>query len=555
MRSMQQIPARFKALAALAAALSLFASGRGVSASEQGPPASLSAAASSAAVPAQAAAQQPPAVPPSAESGGPTLSLSVEEAVKMALQHNLGLEAERLGPEVAAFGVAEARAAYAPNLFSVTTKNSSAEPPSNFLTGTGNVITSEGLRSTNGIQQFVPWGGGRYQVSFFSSKSTTTGFTSFNPALRSTLDAGYVQPLLRNFRTDSLRQQVQLSRNTAQIADLELRQRVTQVGRATRIAYYNLVSAISGLDVAQQSLDLSRALLKNNQRRVEVGTMAPIDITEAEAEVARLEETVILAESQIRTAEDGLRMLLMDPSRPDFWTTRLVPAEQPTLEPQAIDVDAAVASALQNRTDIAVVKKRIDSTDVNLRFLGNQKLPEVNLQANYSVVGLAGTQFEFGQGFPPPILNQLQRGFGDALRDVLRNDFRTWSVQFNVSYPVGTSQADAAMAAARLQRQQQQTSLRELELQIATQVRDAARQVTTSLKRVQSTRTARELSEKRLAAEEKRLEVGLSDTFRVFQTQRDLSQARSSELRAILDYNRALVNFEAVQVVPLLGGQ
>lgn len=283
--------------------------------------------------------------------------------------------------------------------------------------------------------------------------------------------------------------------------------------------------------------------------------MAPIDITEAEAEVARLEETVILAESQIRSAEDGLRMLLMNPTRPDFWTTKLVPAEQPTLEPQPIDIDTAVANALQNRTDIAVVKKRIESTDVNLKFLGNQKLPEVNLQANYSVVGLAGTQFEFGQGFPPPILNRSQRSFADALRDVLGNDFRTWSVQFNVSYPLGTSQADAAMAATRLERQQQQTSLRELEMQIATQVRDAARQVTTSLKRVQSTRTARELSEKRLAAEEKRLEVGLSDTFRVFQTQRDLAAAKRSELQAILDYNRALVNFEAVQVVPLAGGQ
>jgi outer membrane protein TolC len=128
-------------------------------------------------------------------------------------------------------------------------------------------------------------------------------------------------------------------------------------------------------------------------------------------------------------------------------------------------------------------------------------------------------------------------------------------LQFNVSYPIGTSQADAALASARLQRQQQQTLLRELEMQITTQVRDAGRQVTTSLKRVQSTRTARELSEKRLAAEEKRLAVGLSDTFRVFQTQRDLAQARRSELQAILDYNRALVDFEAVQTVPLAGGR
>lgn len=282
--------------------------------------------------------------------------------------------------------------------------------------------------------------------------------------------------------------------------------------------------------------------------------MAPIDITEAEAEVARLEESVIVAESQIQSAEDSLRMLLLNPSRPDFWTTKLVPAEQPTLESKTIDVEAAVTNALQNRTDLAVFKKRVESTDINLEYLKNQKLPEVNLQANYGVVGVAGTQFDWDYS-TLTIRNQSQRSFSDALRDVFGNNFRTWSLQFVVRYPVGTSQADAALASARLQRQQQLTNLREVEMQIATQVREAARQVTTSLQRVQSTKKARELSERRLQAEEKRLAVGLSDTFRVFQTQRDLSAAKQAELRAVLDYNRALVNFEAVQVVPLTGGQ
>jgi outer membrane protein TolC len=329
---------------------------------------------------------------------------------------------------------------------------------------------------------------------------------------------------------------------------------VTQVSRTARTAYYNLVSAISGLDLANQSLELSRELLRNNERKVEIGTMAPIDITEAQAEVARLEEAVIVAESQIRTAEDALRMVILNPSQPDFWSTKLVPAEQPTLEPRPIDVEAAVANALQNRTDLAVFKKRLESTDINMNFLRNQKLPEVNLQANYGVIGVGGTQFEWDYT-NLTVLNQTQRSFGDALRDVFGNDFKAWSLQVIVRYPVGTSQADAALAEARLQRQQQSTSIREAEMQIAAQVRQAGRDVETGLKRVQSTRVARELSEKRLQAEEKRLAVGLSDTFRVFQTQRDLSQAKRSELLAILDYNRALVNFEAVQVVPLAGGQ
>jgi outer membrane protein len=549
MRFKQQISACFRLLAVVLAIGCVFATGRRVSASEQGPSSSLRVG---------QAAQQPPApvTPAPQESVGPTLAVTVDEAVRLALQNNLGLEAERLGPQAAAFDVAEARAAYAPNLFSITTKSSSASPPSDFLTGTGAVITSGGVRTTNGLAQAVPWGGGRYQVSFFGARSTTTGFTNYNPALRSTLDASYTQPLLRGFKIDGLRNQLRLTRNAEQIADLDLRQRVTQVSRLARTGYYNLVSTISALDIARQSLELSRELLRNNERKVEVGTMAPIDITEAQAEVARLEENVFVAESQIRSAEDSLRMLLLNPSRPDFWTTKLVPAEQPTLEPKPIDVDAAITNALQNRVDIAVVKKRLESTDISMEFLRNQKLPEVNLQANYGVIGLAGTQFQFGEGgFPPPVVSQTQRSFMDAVRDVLGNDFRSWSFQVNVSYPIGTSTADAALASARLRRQQQQTNLRELEMAVTAQVRNAGRQVTTSLQRVQSTRTARVLSEKRLAAEEKRLEVGLSDTFRVSQTQRDLSAAKRAELQAILDYNNALVNFEAVQTVPLGGGQ
>lgn len=537
MRLKQQIPACFRPVAVVALALCLFVSGRMVSASEQVP-------------------QQAPAPAATVTSQGPTLSVTVEEAVKLALQNNLGLEAERLSPEAAAFGVAQARAAYVPNLFSTTTKSSSDRPPSDFLSGnTGDVITSGATRSNVGIGQNVPWGGGQYQVSFLGTRSTTSSqFATFNPNLGASLDATYVQPLLRGFKIDGFRQQLQQARNTEEIADIELRQRVTQVSRSTRAGYYNLVSAISGLDLANQSLELSRELLRNNQRKVEIGTMAPIDITEAEAEVARLEESVIVAESQIRSAEDALRMLVLNPSQPDFWTTKLVPAEQPTLEPRPIDVDGAVTNALQNRTDLAVFKKRLESTDINMTFLRNQKLPEVNLQANYGVIGVGGTQFDWDYS-TFTIRNQTQRSFADALRDVFGNDFRTWSLQLVVRYPVGTSQADAALAEARLQRQQQTTNLREAEMRVAAEVREFGRRVTTSLQRVQSTKKARELSERRLQAEEKRLAVGLSDTFRVFQTQRDLSQAKRQELQAILDYNQALVNFEAVQVVPLGGGQ
>ena len=131
------------------------------------------------------------------------------------------------------------------------------------------------------------------------------------------------------------------------------------------------------------------------------------------------------------------------------------------------------------------------------------------------------------------------------------NDFKTWSFSVNVSYPIGTSQAEAAYAQAKLQKQQEQTQLTGLELTVTQAVREAARQVNTNLKRVEATKRARELAQKRLDAENKRFEVGLATTFELLQAQRDLARAKQSELNATIDYNRSLVDFEAVQIAPI----
>jgi outer membrane protein TolC len=358
--------------------------------------------------------------------------------------------------------------------------------------------------------------------------------------------------LLRNFRIDTFRNQLLQAQNQRSVADIQLRQRITQTSRNVRAAYFDLVGSIAGLDVAQQSLDLARQSLKNNQTRVEVGTMAQIDLVAAEAEVASNEENVIVAQAAIQTAEDRLRALIMNPSQPDFWNALFNPTDQPQLAPNNVDVDAAIKNALANRTDILQAKKGLDSTDIGIKFAGDQKLPAVDLQARYGVTGVGGTQFLYDQEtFPPTVLSSTQRSFGDVLRDVFGNNFRSWSFQVNFSYPLGTSTADAALAQSRLQRQQQVTSLRDLELQVATQVREAGRSVNTNLKRVEATKKARELAERRLEAEEKRFTVGLSSTFELVQAQRDLARARQLELNATIDYNRSLVDFESVQVAPV----
>jgi outer membrane protein len=544
MRLYQPFPASFARTLTTAAGAFLFASGIALSASGQTGPTPA---------PTARGLQAPAAQPSPVADGSP---ISMDDAVRMALENNLGIQQERLNPQIQTLGIARAKGAFAPELFSTLNRRRSTAPPTDFLSqGGAATITSSNFSTQAGVQQVLPFAGTNYALSFDGSRSVTDASrVSFSPQLGSNLNLQVVQPLLRNFKIDTFRQQVLLANNQQRVAEIQLQQRITQTTRNVRAAYYNLVGAIAGLEVAQQSLDLSRESLRNNQTRVDVGTMAPIDIVAAKAEVASNEENVIIQEAAIQSAEDLLRTLVMNPQQPGFWTATFRPTDQPVLTPKAIDVDSAVQNALANRTDVLEFKRQMDTTDINLKYAQNQKLPGVDLTARYGVTGVGGTQFLYDQdSFNPNPTGQLVRPFGDVLRDVFGNDFKTWSVALNVSYPLGTSQADAAVAQGKLQKQQQRTSLSDLEMQVATAVREAARSVNTNLKRVEATRKARELAEQRLEAEQKRFTVGLSTTFELFQAQRDLARARQSELNATIDYNRSLVDFEAVQTAPIGG--
>lgn len=527
-------------LASMVAAC-MFISGRGVFAFGQGPVSEVSVARSLA----QAAQQAP------TQAQGPVRRLTVDEAVSMALESNLGIRAERFGPLIQDRAVAQARSVWVPVVYNSFGKTSTSTPPDSFLSGAAPTITSSAISNTTGVQQTLPFGA-NYDVRWTASNSTTTAFTSFNPRLGSQLDLSISQPLLRGFGIDTNRRQVWSAENLRTIADLQLRERITTTTRNVRNSYWDLAYAIGNLQVAQQSLDLARESLRNNQRRVEVGTMAPIDIVEAEAEVARNEESVIVADSAIKSAEDVLRIQIMTPDQPDYWTLRLEPAEAAVLRPVTINVQAAVSAALENRTDILASKKQLENTMIDVRYYANQRLPGLDLSASYGAVGLGGTQLIYGEGgFPPPVIGEATRSFGSVLKDVFSAAYPSWSVGVLFSYPLGTSNADAGLAGARLAQTQAETQLQNLELQVSTAVREVGRRVETNLKRVETTQRAREFAERRLDAVQKKFTLGLSSNFEVFQAQRDLAVARFNELRATIDYNKALVDFEAVQNSPL----
>jgi outer membrane protein TolC len=479
---------------------------------------------------------------------GPALNITMDQAVSMALEQNLGLQADRLGPALAAQDAARARSVYNPTLFTNYSRNDVTRPAGNVFEASGDVSTNTNTVQ-GGVAQALRWFGSQYQVSWTAGRVETTAFSSFNPQLSSNISLTFNQPLLRGLLIDANRANLQTVARQQQIADVELTNQIGQTERTTRLAYLALISAIKGREVAEQNLEVARAQYRNTRARVEVGVSAEADIVGPEAEVSQLEESLIVAESNIESQMDQLRQLVLDPSRPDYWTVRLVPTETITVEEPHVNVDAAVQSAMAGRVDLVQARKQLEVNDINIRLLNSLKLPAVDFRVNYQGSGTAGTLNDYSNDLPPVITNQTVRPFSTALSDTFHNAYPSWTYGVQVSYPLGKSDTDANLARARIAKKQGETQLRELELLVATQVRDAARQVETAYRRVQASRASLTSQERRLEAENKRFEVGLSNNFTLLQIQRDVANARVQALNAELAYSRALIQFEAVQKI------
>ena len=228
-----------------------------------------------------------------------------------------------------------------------------------------------------------------------------------------------------------------------------------------------------------------------------------------------------------------------------------LPVDRPDFQPQTVDIEAAVRRALDERTDIAIAKKTVEANDVTLKLLVDQLKPQIDLQTSYGLQGLGGTQFIRDGGFGAPPTKVIPGGVGDAFGSLFNNNFPTWTAQLVMSYPLGVSTQKANAARGRVQLTQVQAQLRQVELQIATDVTNAAVTAQSNVESVQAAQAAREFAQKKLEAEQSKFEVGMSTNYFVVQAQRDLSDAQNSELRAILNHRKSLVELERLQQTTL----
>ena len=503
------------------------------------------------AVPVAAAGPQAP--PPTAVSAateapapGEELQLSLDEAVKRALENNADIVVARYDPQVSEQNVNAAKGYYDPFLFANLNHNSTDTKGTSAFSGGVTVNTKRDVWNF-GVGLPIQTGA-TINVAFNNNKQDTNNqFTTFNPVFNSAFSISITQPLLQNFSVDTYRYQLRLAKKNREISDVQFHQQIINTVAVVKGYYYDLIYAFDNLDAARKNLALAKKLLDENEIRVKVGTMAPLDVVSAQSEVASREVDVITAENSLAQAQDNLKEAIFPQNDPAMWAIRVTPTDRPGADPVPVDTEGAVRNALQNRTDIVAARKALERNDYSVAFYRNQMLPQLDLVANYGGTGAGGTQLVRNPPLGGPVVDTIPGGYGDALSEVFGFNYPTWTIGANVSYAIPNRTAKANAASARLTRDQAQASFRRLELQVAAEVRTAARAVLSGFKTVESTKAARVLAEQSLDAEEKKFTAGMTTNYLVTQRQRDLALARVNELASISNYHKSLVNLQRVQ--------
>jgi outer membrane protein len=501
---------------------------------------------------AQAKAQIQGQVPaPAGQQGGalaPTgkaADLTMDEAVAKALQLNIDLSVERLNPQLQEWSLKGAFGAYAPTLSGTVTANNQTTIPGNtFQGGQGaDKVHSQSFQYNVSASQGVKQTGGTATATWNNTALDTTNIgATINPQYTTNLTINFAQPLWRNRALDNNRQSILTAEINRRISDLSLRAATVNTVANTKNAYWDYVYTIQAVESAKTSLALAQKLVEDNRVKVEIGTLAPLDIVSAQAEAATRQSTLVTAEANKRTAELVLKRLIVSGTTDPIWATSINPTDRPPTDvAENINLESAIRTALENRTDIVTSRRNLEVSDVGLRYQHNQTMPGVDLTAFYRAAGTGGTLL--ARGNTPAVPG----GYGDALGQLFKREQPTWNVSVNVSYPIGTSAQDANYARAKVQYQQALAQLKALELTIATDLTNQAMTVQSSFQSVQTARASRELSQKRLEAEQSKFEVGMSTNYNVVLAQRDFTDAQNSELRAILNYRKALVDFQRKQ--------
>lgn len=472
------------------------------------------------------------------------LSLTLEECVIRALKDNLSVAVEIINPELADTSLTKAKETFMPRL-DIGFGNERVENPSSWWLERADTVINKDMNYSATLVQQIPTGG-NFSLSLNNDRyETNSGFQVINPRYGSTLRFGLTQPLLKNFGFKVSRREIIVARNNLDISISQLEKTIMDTIYRVEEAYWNLFYSIDDYNVKLQSLELAQDLLAKNKKEVEVGKLAEIEILNAEAVVASREADILQAEALIRRSEDVLKDLLNLTEGEELSPKKIVPLDKPSFIQKEISLEEALSKALEKSLDLKMMKKTLETNELNLSVAKNQLLPGLDLEFSYWSPGLSGTEIIFNpvDPFGPPI-GEVVHPASDAMKDAFGFVYNNWTVGLTLSLPLSSLTTKADYVRAKMEIEKSLLELKNQEKQVFLEVRNAVRDVDTNFKRVQAYRVSRELAEKRLEAEVKKLDVGLTTNYFVLQYQEELARERSLELKSLVDYNLALARLE-----------
>lgn len=484
------------------------------------------------------------------------LYLSLNDAIAMALENNLGLEIQRYQFDLTAVAYRGAQAgangAFDP-VFNMNQMNYQRNASINTQATTGGalpVTLSEVYnRNFNITQGFIT--GGQYTIGWTNNKQRTNNTTqTYSPNLAGNINAQFQQPLLRGFGTSLNTIPIKVAKNNQRNADYAFQQQVNTTLNNVIGAYWNMVSAVLNVDVARQSLDLSNRLLDQNKKQVEIGTMAPIEIKQTEVQVAQNESSLAAALTAVQTQEIALKNLVSrnGVANPTISQVHIIPTsrvEVPAVEPVQ-PVQDLTDAALQKRPELAQNRITLENTALNMKTSRNSLLPQLNFTANTSNQGSGGV---LNPGYCdlsqiPPVGNGCERlppdqyigGFSNTLRQVFTVPTITWNVGLTFSINLRNRSQQAALAQQQLQYRTQELQLQQQTNQIRADVQTALANILRARAQFAAADRAVSAQEAVVDAEQRKFQLGASTLFVVIQQQNTLATTRQQLVTAQVQY-------------------
>jgi len=484
--------------------------------------------------------------------------LTLDGAIIMALENNRDIEVSRKNVRIAEFDLLAARGVYEPR-FTGQLYYERSTVPNVSIFSSNQTTTQSTLVGNTTLSAYVPNFGTQVQATFNNQRLTTDNPISIlSPQLNASLGFSVTQPLLRGRSMDPQRRTIEIAKRNLSLSDAQFRQKAIEVVTAVERAYWDLVYALRNLGVQKDGVRDAKEQLEHNRRLVDEGQLAPIDIVAAETQVANYEGAVYDALNLVNVAENALKNIVSPHRRDDIWEQAITPVDEVRVEVPTVSLDQAMVTAFANRPELDLNKVQKDINEVDRRYYNSQRKPQIDLIASYNSAGIGGTPNpNFDPNFPTPCtvnpsspecqqqLANLQLLTGSPYSGVFTNKYPTYRVGIQFNLPMfGDKTARAQYGRALVEGEKINTQREALEQAIQVDVRNALQVVKTAESRLRFASIARENSDKQYESERRKLDNGQSDIYRVLERQTALTAARSNELRAQTELNKAIADLE-----------